>query len=361
MYKYVRRTFCLYAAAAAVMPLSTRGNDGAVPAQPAPPPPPHHDAHWHAGGAAVYGQHHQPSPYGPGAIPPPHPQTHHHPYAAPPPPPPMPHQQTADHKEAATATAAAAGHATGKHLTLWEQSAGTFDLPTHSWQPPLSHEHLSHWDVAMSTIPLEGHVLLVPGEANRTGQLWHRNALPSEQFEIQFGFGVFNKEQQAHAAAASNHSADGFAFWYVYEPYANVYPRSPDEQAAWNLMGYKRNPKGLGIIFKSTDKDGNTNPSISCIHNTEDEKQLGEEIPSSNALFYQYRNLNSVRKDKTNKVIINHQGPGYLSVHSSTCCCVPTDSSASPASTNQQQQNSSSSTSSSSSSREEEIKCSSTL
>lgn len=148
----------------------------------------------------------------------------------------------------------------------------------------------------MSTVPSEDHIVLMPGEANRTGQFWHRNAISAVYFEVQFGFGVFGRDPTTHAEgpAGSHGQPEGFAFWYVYEPYASVYPRSAEEQANWNLIGYKNNPKGFGVIFKTVDQTGSINPSISCIHNTEDNRELAKEISASSAFFYQYRNKSAV-------------------------------------------------------------------
>ncbi|KAL8435318.1 hypothetical protein ACSSS7_002571 [Eimeria intestinalis] len=290
MQKYIRRTLCIYATAVAVVPLTVSGTEVHVPPSAPPHPTLPQDPHWQAGGAGGYAHHHQPAPYASGAIPAAHPHAPHgyvaHDPAAPHPPPnAAPKDATSDH------------HPPPKHYPLWERSTGAVELTNHSWQPPLAQEHLSHWDVAMSTVPSGDHVLLLPGDANRTGQFWHRNAIPSSHFEVQFGFGVFGKDQGISEAAGGVNNGvgipEGFAFWYVYEPYAHVYPRSAEEQASWNLIGYKSNPKGLGVVFKAMDRAGHINPSISCIHNTEDGKSLQEEIPSSSALFYQYRNHSS--------------------------------------------------------------------
>ncbi|KAL8443539.1 hypothetical protein Emed_006753 [Eimeria media] len=324
MQKYIRRTLCIYAA---VLPLAVSSTEVHVP--PSAPPPPQ-DPHWHAAAAAAANyphphqqhhhhhhqqHHHQPPPppaaaatYPSGAIPAAHPHAshgymNHHDPAVPPPPPPPPNNTAV--KDTSTDH-----HNPGnKHYQLWEQSTGAYELTHHSWQPPLAQEHLSHWDVAMSTVPSGDHVLLLPGDANRTGQFWHRNAIPSSHFEVQFGFGVYGKDQGINEAAGGVSNGvgipEGFAFWYVYEPYAHVYPRSAEEQASWNLIGYKSNPKGLGVVFKALDKEGHINPSVSCIHNTEDGRALADEIPSSSALFYQYRNQSS---PVLFRVIVDSQG-----------------------------------------------------
>lgn len=152
----------------------------------------------------------------------------------------------------------------------------------------------------MSTVPSEDHIVLMPADANRTGQFWQRTAVPAVHFEVQFGFGVFGKdpvvEGNPGGAGSNDGQPDGFAFWYVYEPYASVYPRTPEEQASWNLVGYKSNPKGFGVIFKAVDQTGNINPSISCVHNTEDTRDFSKEIPTSSAFFYQFRNKPTVRQ-----------------------------------------------------------------
>lgn len=270
---YLRRALYVYVAASTIAPLITCGQDVPV----APNTQPNAEAHWQTPGHAAYGHHHTTS-VPPSAVPAvpvhaPHGYVAHDPSA-------LPHT----HKDAAL----------HKRYALWEQAPGSVELTSHSWQPPLAQDNISHWDVAMSTIPSEEHVLLIPGESNRTGQFWHRQAIPAEQIEVQFGFGVFGKDQaiQEAAGGVANGASipEGFAFWYVYEPYANVYPRSPEQQASWNLIGYKSNPKGFGVIFKAVDRAGQLHPSISCIHNTEDGRALTEEIPSSSALFYQYRN-----------------------------------------------------------------------
>ncbi|CDJ48166.1 lectin-domain protein, putative [Eimeria brunetti] len=278
MARYVRKTFCAYAAAAALLPLSARGQDVPVHhnAQPglaqAPPVPP--------ADSAAYGYHHPPPDHSAQHHPPPVHSSHGygaHDHS----PPPHSHDTVA----------------IGSHpntYALWEQSSGTTELLTHSWKPPLTQENLGYWDVAMSTVPSEDHIVLMPADANRTGQFWQRTAVPAVHFEVQFGFGVFGKDPatQGNSGGATNSDShpDGFAFWYVYEPYANVYPRTPEEQASWSLVGYKSNPKGFGVIFKAVDQTGNINPSISCVHNTDDSRDFSKEIPSSSAFFYQFRN-----------------------------------------------------------------------
>ncbi|KAL8449100.1 hypothetical protein Emag_003771 [Eimeria magna] len=308
MQKYIRRTLCIYATAVAVVPLTVSGTEVHVPPSAPPHPPPPQDPHWQAAGAAGYA-HHQPAAYPSGAIPAAHPHAPHgyvgHDPAVPPPP-----------TNTAAKDASGDHHPSPKHYPLWEQSSGAVELTNHSWQPPLAQEHLSHWDVAMSTVPSGDHVLLLPGDANRTGQFWHRNAMPSAHFEVQFGFGVFGKDQGINEAAGGVTNGvgipDGFAFWYVYEPYAQVYPRSAEEQASWNLIGYKSNPKGLGVVFKVMDRAGHINPSVSCIHNTEDGRSLAEEIPSSSALFYQYRNQSSPRHAAAIRFCSISSKPGVL-------------------------------------------------
>ncbi|CDJ68719.1 lectin-domain protein, putative [Eimeria necatrix] len=293
MSSYVRRAFCAYAAAAAVtiVPLTSRGQDVPV----------HHSAQ--AGlaqapqmpptASAPYGYHHIPSD--PAAAPPPPPVHSHHGYG------------THDPSISQHSHDGVNMGALPNPYTLWEQSSGTTELSTHSWKPPLSQENLSFWDVAMSTVPSEDHIVLMPGEANRTGQFWHRNAISAVYFEVQFGFGVFGRDPTTHpeGPAGGDGQPEGFAFWYVYEPYASVYPRSPEEQANWNLIGYKNNPKGFGVIFKTVDQAGNINPSISCIHNTEDNRELAKEISASSAFFYQYRNKST---PVLFRVIVGNQG-----------------------------------------------------
>ncbi|CDJ35259.1 lectin-domain protein, putative [Eimeria mitis] len=278
MSRYVQRAFYAYAAAAAVLPLSARGQDVPVHhnTQPsiaqAPPLPP--------ADSAAYGYHHPPPEHS--AAPPSPPVHSSHGYGAhDSSPPPHGHDGVAMSSLPNT-------------YPLWEQSSGTTELTTHSWKPPLTQENLGYWDVAMSTVPSEDHIVLMPADANRTGQFWQRTAVPAVHFEVQFGFGVFGRDPIVQGApggqASSDSQPDGFAFWYVYEPYASVYPRTPEEQASWSLVGYKSNPKGFGVIFKAADQTGNINPSISCVHNTDDSRDFSKEIPTSSAFFYQYRN-----------------------------------------------------------------------
>lgn len=287
MSKSIHRAFCIYVAAAAAAPLSIYGED--VPVAANNQPGLAQATHVQNPGAP-YGHHHTPAD--PSTALPNVPM--HAPYGY------VAHDPSLPPNSMM---------ATPKQFALWEQSSGSIELLTHSWQPPLTQENLSHWDVAMSTVPSEEHVVLMPGDANRTGQFWHRNAIPAVHFEVQFGFGVSGKDQGVHEAAGGLPSGvnipDGFAFWYVYEPYASVYPRSPEAQATWNLVGYKSNPKGFGVIFKVLDRNGHVKPSISCVHNTEDGRALAEEIPTPSAFFYQYRNQAA---PVLFRVIVSHQG-----------------------------------------------------
>ncbi|XP_026191107.1 uncharacterized protein LOC34620262 [Cyclospora cayetanensis] len=283
MSRYIHRALCAFAAAAIISPLSTCGHDAPVPhsAQPGVEQSPQMPN----AGTVPYGHHYPHPPASDPSAAYPHPPSTHEPHGYGDPHHPLPPN---NHENAASAPPP-------PQYALWEQSSGTTELLTHSWHPPLTAENLSQWDVAMATVPSGEHLVLLPGDANRTGQFWHRNAIPAMQFEVQFGFGVFGKDNQTQetAEAVAHHSdgqPEGFAFWYVYESYTSVYPRSPEEQTSWSLIGYKNNPKGLGVVFKSVDRDGRLNPSISCIHNTADGRELAKELPTSSAFFYQYRN-----------------------------------------------------------------------
>ncbi|CDI84894.1 lectin-domain protein, putative [Eimeria praecox] len=235
MSRYFQRAFCAYAAAAALLPLASRGQDvpvhhnaqpGLAQGQPVPP-----------ADSAAYGYHHPPTEH-----------------SGPPPPPPAHSSHGYGSHDPSPPQHAHDGVAMGSlsnTYALWEQSSGTHELITHSWKPPLTQENLGYWDVAMSTVPSEDHIVLMPADANRTGQFWQRTAVPAVHFEVQFGFGVFGRDPVVQGtpggAASSDGQPDGFAFWYVYEPYASVYPRTPEEQASWSLVGYKRH-NGSGPV-----------------------------------------------------------------------------------------------------------------
>lgn len=121
MSKYFHRAFCIYAAAAAAVPLSIYGEDVPVAANSQP-------------GLAEATHSQTPSaPYG-----------HHH--------------TLADPSAAIAAVPMHAPHGyvahnpshpphgmmeTPKQFALWEQYSGSIELLTHSWQPPLTQENLS--------------------------------------------------------------------------------------------------------------------------------------------------------------------------------------------------------------------------
>ncbi|PFH37917.1 lectin family protein [Besnoitia besnoiti] len=221
---------------------------------------------------------------------------------------------------AAPASAAGGGGASGADARrsagkpLWHETVGSVELPRHSWVAPLNAENsLGEWDLAMATVPAERYVVLTPAVANRTGQFWHRQALLTSNFEVQFGFSVYG-DDKAYSDAANSRSAaqradkqstgangaplrvgkpEGFAFWYVYEAYAQAFPRTLEEEQEWKLFGYKNRPKGLGVFFKVFDRAGYVRPSISVYYNEQGSRALDpvREIPLPAGIFYRYRNL----------------------------------------------------------------------
>lgn len=199
---------------------------------------------------------------------------------------------------------------------LWQETVGSVELPRHSWAAPLDFESIQgDWDIAMATVPAERYLVLTPAVANRTGQFWHRQPLKTTNFEVQFGFGVYGDDkayvdfakanarrqtaQSPQDAAGSSAGPvligkpEGFAFWYVYDEYAKVFPKSPEEEKDWTLMGYKNRPRGLGVFFKMFDRYGQLRPSISVFYNEHGTRALDplREIPLPAGVFYRYRNL----------------------------------------------------------------------
>ncbi|OEH74295.1 putative lectin-domain protein [Cyclospora cayetanensis] len=171
MSRYIHRALCAFAAAAIISPLSTCGHDAPVPhsAQPGVEQSPQMPN----AGTVPYGHHYPHPPASDPSAAYPHPPSTHEPHGYGDPHHPLPPN---NHENAASAPPP-------PQYALWEQSSGTTELLTHSWHPPLTAENLSQWDVAMATVPSGEHLVLLPGDANRTGQFWHRNAIPAMQFE----------------------------------------------------------------------------------------------------------------------------------------------------------------------------------
>ncbi|KAJ1604887.1 ERGIC-53-like mannose binding lectin [Cryptosporidium canis] len=171
------------------------------------------------------------------------------------------------------------------HDSIKQQKVDRIVMMRHSFESPLTLDTtLSEWDLAMATIPVKKSVVLVPGVKNRTGQFWNKSPLNTSHFEISFTFevvGVPNNPQDG----------EGFAFWFVSEAYGSVYPKSNEDLESWNLLGYKNNPKGLGVVFSFLDRNNKKNPSISLLV-SEGEKTFSShtDIPTHLGVYYNFVN-----------------------------------------------------------------------
>ncbi|KAH8741232.1 ERGIC-53-like mannose binding lectin that is a type I membrane protein [Cryptosporidium ryanae] len=146
------------------------------------------------------------------------------------------------------------------HESIKQQKIDKVTMVRHSFESPLTLDTtLAEWDLAMATIPVKKSVVLVPGVKNRTGQFWNKGPLNTSHFEIYLTFEVVS------TSADIKQEGEGFAMWFVSESYGSIYPKSSEDLESWNLLGYKNNPKGIGVLFSLLDRNNKKNPSISLL------------------------------------------------------------------------------------------------
>ncbi|KAH7648195.1 ERGIC3-like mannose binding lectin that is a type I membrane [Cryptosporidium bovis] len=146
------------------------------------------------------------------------------------------------------------------HESIRQQKIDKITMVRHSFESPLTLDTtLAEWDLAMATIPVKKSVVLVPGVKNRTGQFWNKGSLNTSHFEIYLTFEVISVSPDV------KQEGEGFAMWFVSESYGSIYPKSSEDLENWNLLGYKNNPKGIGVLFSFLDRNNKKNPSISLL------------------------------------------------------------------------------------------------
>ncbi|KAK6590365.1 ERGIC3-like mannose binding lectin that is a type I membrane [Cryptosporidium xiaoi] len=146
------------------------------------------------------------------------------------------------------------------HESIRQQKIDKITMVRHSFESPLTLDTtLAEWDLAMATIPVKKSLVLVPGVKNRTGQFWNKGSLNTSHFEIYLTFEVISVSPDV------KQEGEGFAMWFVSESYGSIYPKSSEDLENWNLLGYKNNPKGIGVLFSFLDRNNKKNPSISLL------------------------------------------------------------------------------------------------
>eukprot|EP00386_Alphamonas_edax_P010734 GDKI01034412.1.p1 GENE.GDKI01034412.1~~GDKI01034412.1.p1 ORF type:complete len:466 (+),score=127.83 GDKI01034412.1:76-1473(+) len=157
------------------------------------------------------------------------------------------------------------------------------EMMRHSFEAPLTYDNtLIDWELGGASIPAHRHVVLMPQVANRTGQLWHKEPLKTANFEIEIEFSVKGPDFS---------KSEGFAFWYVYENFTSIYPKTDAERKAWSLFGYKNNFQGVGVFFSNFDKTKKLSPSISAAYNDGSKAmQLFTDVPTQDQLTFNFRN-----------------------------------------------------------------------
>ncbi|KAF7456890.1 lectin family protein [Cryptosporidium felis] len=171
------------------------------------------------------------------------------------------------------------------HDSIKQQKVDRLVMMRHSFESPLTLDTtLSEWDLAMATIPVKKSVVLVPGVKNRTGQFWNKSPLNTSHFEITFTFEVAGNP-------GSSQEGEGFAFWFVSEAYGSIYPKSNEDLENWNLLGYKNNPKGIGVLFSFLDRTNKKNPSISLLLSDGNKTFSDFDVPTHQGVYYNFVSL----------------------------------------------------------------------
>ncbi|KAL7068578.1 legume-like lectin family protein [Cryptosporidium serpentis] len=171
------------------------------------------------------------------------------------------------------------------HDHIKQEKVERIEMMRHSFESPLTLDTtLAEWDLAMATVPVKKSVVLVPGVAARTGQFWHKSPIKTPHFEITFTFEVIKSEDKSS-------QAEGFALWFVEEAYGTIYPKTNDDLLNWNLLGYKNNPKGIGVLFAFLDRNNKRNPSISLLLSDGTKSfSFVSDIPTSMGVYYNFCN-----------------------------------------------------------------------
>lgn len=155
-------------------------------------------------------------------------------------------------------------------------AAEAVPMPGHSLRmPPDIYALAENWFLAGTVIPSAQNMIVQPGVPGRVGLMWSPHPVLTSNFEVDLKLTI-------KAPAQRTVTAEGFAFWYVYEnataAMAKVTSDSMQSQEAiisnswplamqtsgFDLLGYRSKFNGLGI-FVTTDAEGKT--AVSAVHN----------------------------------------------------------------------------------------------
>ncbi|CAD7955744.1 unnamed protein product [Amoebophrya sp. A120] len=161
---------------------------------------------------------------------------------------------------------------------------------------------LALWSLESCAIPMADQIQLFTDVTERSGQLWNREAITTDNWEVQFQLDV-----SALNIIPKTRNV-GVAFWLTDFQVTsvlnakNIVGSSPMNQADsdWNdnlahlgydFLGHDTTLRGFGLIFSIEDETGNVNPNLSCTRTPRSEKlQMGVNFPDKNAMKIDFRN-----------------------------------------------------------------------
>jgi len=166
----------------------------------------------------------------------------------------------------------------------------------------LTDHGLALWHLESCAIPLADEVQLFTDVSERSGQLWNREAITTDNWEVQWmlDFKTMNIMQKTKGV--------GLGFWltgFNVNEVMNakkIVGTSTMGQADkdWNtnlhnlgydFLGHDTTLKGFGLILSVDDETGNTSPNLSCVRTPRKQKlEMGKNFPDKNALKVDFRN-----------------------------------------------------------------------
>eukprot|EP01013_Petalomonas_cantuscygni_P030373 TRINITY_DN56340_c0_g1_i1.p1 TRINITY_DN56340_c0_g1~~TRINITY_DN56340_c0_g1_i1.p1 ORF type:complete len:314 (-),score=66.46 TRINITY_DN56340_c0_g1_i1:656-1597(-) len=157
-------------------------------------------------------------------------------------------------------------------------------LHEHSLLPPFIEDYwqggVENWDFSGHTVVTSHFIRLVPHRQNRFGAMWNAATIDRPKWEADIGFRIHYP---------STPGADGFALWYVQEPFLPV--KHPGRDGVDHLFGLPTSFNGFGIIFDTYDNDANRDvPAVVVVTNDGSKKEwdVDKDLATSSALRCPY-------------------------------------------------------------------------
>ncbi|CAD7927014.1 unnamed protein product [Amoebophrya sp. A25] len=158
----------------------------------------------------------------------------------------------------------------------------------------LTDHALALWHLESAANPVNDYVQLFPDVVQRYGQIWNKEAITTDHFELSFRLDVFAKNRIPETTGA------GLGVWLTTsnvneylrgQTIVGIRPENLDAASEWNegvkdlgfdFLGHNVKLPGFGVVFTLEDRHGNIRPSVNCLRtpaHTFEKLEYGKNFP----------------------------------------------------------------------------------